>query len=110
MRADARTAGACAASAPTSPCRTAASGDSGMYVLDVLAGTHTTSVPILVQSQERARMLVVVSTMTWTGTEPVDEDHDGVMNTFGTGAFVSWPRVQPGGLPADLFETVAPLL
>jgi hypothetical protein len=55
-------------------------------------------------------MLVVLPTMTWTGTEAVDEDHDGVLNTFATGAPVSWPRVQPDGLPADLLDNVAPLL
>ena len=31
-------------------------------------------------------------------------------NTFTTGAPVSWPRVQPHDLPADLLENVAPLL
>jgi N,N-dimethylformamidase beta subunit-like, C-terminal/FlgD Ig-like domain len=89
---------------------TAPSGDSGVYLLELSAGTAKTNVPILVQSDKRARMLVVVPTITWTGTEAVDEDHDGVFNTFATGAPVSWPRVQPEGLPADFLDTVAPLL
>jgi N,N-dimethylformamidase beta subunit-like, C-terminal/FlgD Ig-like domain len=88
----------------------APTGDSGLYLLELTVGGHTTNVPVLVQSRERARMLVVLPTMTWTGTEAVDEDHDGVLNTFATGAPVSWPRVQPDGLPADLLDNVAPLL
>jgi hypothetical protein len=88
----------------------APSGDSGLYMLDLFVGKQRTTVPIPVQSRERARMLVVVPTMTWTGTEAVDEDHDGVFNTFATGAPVSWPRVQPHGPPADLVATVGPLL
>jgi hypothetical protein len=48
--------------------------------------------------------------MTWLGSEPVDEGHDGVLNTFATGAPISWPRVQPGELPADLLHNVAPVL
>jgi FlgD Ig-like domain len=88
----------------------APAGDSGMYLLELSVGAYKTNVPVLVQSRERARMLVVVPTITWTGTEAVDEDHDGVFNTFATGAPVSWPRVQPDGLPADFLDTVAPLL
>jgi hypothetical protein len=89
---------------------TAPQGDSGLYLLKVTAGGYSTTVPVLVQSRERARMLVVVPTMTWTGTEAVDEDHDGVLNTFATGAPVSWPRVQPAGLPSNLTSFVAPTL
>jgi hypothetical protein len=85
-------------------------GDSGLYYLDIASGTHSTSVPVLVQSTTRARMLVVVPTMTWLGTQQVDEDADGVLNTFAGGEPVSWPRVQPGAPPADLRDNVAPLL
>jgi len=88
----------------------APSGDSGLHLLDLFVGKQRTTVPILVQSRERARMLVVVPTMTWTGTEAVDEDHDGIFNTFATGAPVSWPRVQPDGLPSDLVHNVGPVL
>ena len=85
-------------------------GDSGLYLLELFAGRHETSVPVAVQSRERARMLVVLPTMTWTGTEPVDEGYDGVLNTLTGGAPVTWPRVQPGALPDDFYETAAPLL
>ncbi len=89
---------------------TAPGGDSGLYVLEVAIGTQKSAVPILVQSRERARLLVVVPSMTWIGTDPVDDDHDGVPNTLETGQSVQWPRVMEHGLPADLFEHVAPLL
>ncbi len=96
---------------PRQPVRlTAPTGNSGLYILNLAAGSHTTRIPILVQSQKRSRMLVVVPEMTWLGSEPVDEDHDGVLNTFTTGEPISWPRVQPGGLPADLLDNVAPVL
>jgi hypothetical protein len=96
---------------PRQPVRlTAPAGDSGLYILNLAAGSHTTRIPLLVQAQKRSRMLVVVPTMTWLGSEPVDEGHDGVLNTFATGAPISWPRVQPSGLPADLLDNVAPVL
>jgi hypothetical protein len=89
---------------------TAPDGNSGLYYLELAAGTNTNTVPILVQSTRRAKMLVVVPMMSWLGTEPVDEDADGVLNTFASGEPVSWPRVQPGGPPPDLKDNVAPLL
>lgn len=89
---------------------TAPSGDSGLYLLELRAGRRRTAVPVLVQSRERARMLVVVPTLTWAGTAAVDQDYDGVPNTLATGRQVTWPRVLPGGLPADLTDRVAPLL
>lgn len=89
---------------------TAPQGDSGLYLLELTAGQSTTTVPLLVQSTTRAKMLVVVPMMTWLGTQQGDEDHDGVVNDFTTGEAVPWPRVQPGGLPADLLDNVAPLL
>ena len=85
-------------------------GDSGLYLLELFAGRYETSVSVAVQSRERARMLVVLPTITWTGTEPVDEGYDGVLNTLTNGAPVTWPRVQPGALPDDFYETAAPLL
>jgi N,N-dimethylformamidase beta subunit-like protein len=96
---------------PRQPVRlTAPAGNSGLYLLNLAAGTHTTRVPVLVQSQKRSRMLIVLPVMTWLGSEPVDEDHDGVLNTFATGAPISWPRVQPAGVPSDLLHNVAPVL
>jgi hypothetical protein len=89
---------------------TAPSGDSGLYLLELSAGKHRTAVPVLVQSRERANMLVVVPPLTWIGSDQLDQDYDGVPDTLATGRAVTWPRVLAGGLPADLTENVAPLL
>jgi flagellar hook assembly protein FlgD len=89
---------------------TAPSGDSGLYVLELRTGGRTTAVPVPVQSDERARMLVVLPAITWTGSDEVDQDADGVPNTLEAGTPVNWPRVLAGGLPADLTDRVAPLL
>jgi flagellar hook assembly protein FlgD len=89
---------------------TAPDGDSGLYLLELRAGEHTAAVPVLVQSHEKRRMLVVVPSITWTGTDEVDQDADGVPNTLEAGTPVTWPRVLTGGLPDDLTGQVAPLL
>jgi hypothetical protein len=89
---------------------TAPQGDSGLYLLELTAGQNTTTAPLMVQSATRAKMLVVLPTMTWLGTEQGDEDDDGVVNDFTTGEAVPWPRVQPDGLPSGLLDDVAPLL
>ncbi len=89
---------------------TAPQGDSGVYLLELTAGQHTTTAPLIVQSTTRAKMLVVLPVMTWLGTQQGDEDNDGVVNDFATGEAVPWPRVQPDGLPPDLLANVAPLL
>jgi hypothetical protein len=89
---------------------TAPSGDSGLYALELTAGRHKTSVPVMVQSRERARMLVVVPALTWAATAQVDEDADGIANTLEAGTPVPWPRVFDDGLPEDLLRRVAPLL
>jgi hypothetical protein len=89
---------------------TAPAGDSGLYALELTAGRHKTSVPVMVQSRERARMLVVVPALTWAASAQVDEDADGIANTLDAGTPVSWPRVFDDGLPEDLLRRVAPLL
>jgi flagellar hook assembly protein FlgD len=89
---------------------TAPEGDSGLYLLELRTAGRTTAIPVPVQSGERARMLVVLPAITWTGTDEVDQDADGVPNTLEAGTPVNWPRVLSGGLPADLTENVAPLL
>ena len=91
---------------------TAPGGDSGLYLLELRtgAGRYRTSIPVAVQSRTRAKILVVLPTITWTGTQPVDEQHDGTLDTLDRGLPVTWPRVQPGGLPTDLYATAAPLL
>ena len=41
--------------------------------------------PFLVQAPERARLRVVVPAITWLGVDKVDDDRDGLPNTFETG-------------------------
>ena len=89
---------------------TAPGGDSGLYVLELAAGRHRTAVPVMVQSRERAVMLVVIPALTWTATVQGDQDADGIADTLDAGVPVSWPRVFDDGLPQDLYERVAPLL
>jgi hypothetical protein len=89
---------------------TAPGGDSGLYVLELSAGRHRTAVPVMVQSRERAVMLVVVPALTWAATAQVDGNGDGIADTLDAGTPVSWPRVFDDGLPDDLLLRVAPLL
>ena len=88
---------------------TAPSGASGLFVLTLRAGRQGTRVPILVQSQRRARLLVVVPSLSWEGRAKVDDDGDGQPDTLDAGGPVQWPRVLPE-LPADLRSEEAPLL
>ncbi len=85
-------------------------GDSGLYVLEVWAGRHRTAAPVMVQSRDRAVLLVVLPTLTWAATERVDQNGDGVPDTLDGGGPVNWPRVFDHGLPEDLYTTAAPLL
>jgi hypothetical protein len=89
---------------------TAPGGDSGLYALELTAGHHRTAVPVMVQSRERAVMLVVVPTLTWTATTQHDQNADGMADTLDAGSPVNWPRVFDDGLPEDLLKRVAPLL
>ncbi|MGH2949187.1 MAG: N,N-dimethylformamidase beta subunit family domain-containing protein, partial [Solirubrobacteraceae bacterium] len=96
---------------PGDPVRlTPPEGDSGLYLLELRSEEDTTAVPVLVQSRERADILVVVPSLTWVGTTQVDQDTDGVPNTLEAAGPVDWPRVFPDGLPEDLTDRVAPLL
>jgi hypothetical protein len=88
---------------------TAPSGRSGLFVLTLRAGRQATRVPILVQSAQRARLLVVVPALSWEGRAKVDDGGDGQPDTLDAGGPVQWPRVLPE-LPADLRTEEAPLL
>jgi hypothetical protein len=85
-------------------------GDSGVYLLVVRSGTHVIRVPFLVQSRDRAKILVVVPAITWLGVDAVDDPpFDGLPNTLTDGGVVQWPRVFRG-LPEGFADDVAPLL
>ena len=81
----------------------APTGPSGVYLLELRSGRWHTTVPFLVQAEKRSSVLVVVPTITWLGTDKVDDrPFDGIPNTLSGGGTVRWPRVFVGedGLPA----------
>jgi hypothetical protein len=105
------------AAGPAKPLRIPAPrGTSGLCFLELQAGKSSTSVPFLVQAKERTDLLVVVPTITWLGTDPVDDPPllDGIPDTLDRagGDRVRWPRVfaAEDGLPPGLKRDVAPLL
>ncbi len=87
-------------------------GISGVYLLELRSGRFTTRVPFFVQSQKRARLLVVAPVITWLGLDQVDDDGDGVPNALSNGGPVKWPRLIDGdrGLPPGFTTSIAPLL
>jgi hypothetical protein len=85
-------------------------GDSGAYLLSLRAGRFSTTVPFLVQSNERAKILVVVPAIAWLGTDRVDDPpFDGLPDTLTDGGVVHWPRILTG-LPQGFADGEAPLL
>ena len=88
-------------------------GFSGAYLLELRAGRWSTTVPFLVQAKERAKVLVVMPTLSWIGSDKIDDNpFDGLPNTLATGDKVRWPRMYSGekGLPAGFADNIAPLL
>jgi hypothetical protein len=87
-------------------------GPSGVYLLELRSGRWHTTVPFLVQAVKRSTILVVVPTITWLGTDKVDDSpFDGIPNTLAFGSSLRWPRMFVGdeGLPAG-WNDVAQLL
>jgi hypothetical protein len=85
-------------------------GDSGVYVLTLHAGRHTTSVPFTVQGERPAPILVVLPAVTWFGADLIDDDRDGIPNTLENGSAAVYPRLLAGGLPYGFRDRVAALL
>ena len=83
---------------------------SGLYLLTVRTRTHGTTVPFAVQGLQHAPVLVVLPALLWQGTNPVDDDGDGLIDTLSRGVPVRRDRVLARGLPDDLVRQVAPLL
>ncbi|HEV2786760.1 MAG TPA: N,N-dimethylformamidase beta subunit family domain-containing protein [Solirubrobacteraceae bacterium] len=63
-------------------------GKSGLYLFEVRTRTRRTATPLVVQSQQKRDVLVVLPATTWQGLNPVDDDGDGRPDTL------------PAGLPA----------
>jgi FlgD Ig-like domain len=85
--------------------------ESGVYLMRVNTATHSTTVPIPVQSREKHRVLVVLPVMTWQGRNSLDDDGDGLPNLLDRGVGVKLDRVYAGdGLPAGFATREAPLL
>ncbi|HWK27791.1 MAG TPA: N,N-dimethylformamidase beta subunit family domain-containing protein [Solirubrobacter sp.] len=88
-------------------------GPSGVYLLELRSGRWHTTVPFMVQAEQRAKVLVVMPAITWLGLDKVDDSpFDGIPNTLTDGETVRWPRpfVGTDGLPAGFADDVAPLL
>ena len=85
--------------------------ESGVYLMRVSTATHTTTVPIPIQSRDQHRVLVVLPVMTWQGRNSVDDDGDGLPNLLDRGVGVKLGRVYAAdGLPAGFATRDAPLL
>ncbi|MGI8557153.1 MAG: hypothetical protein ACR2ND_02400 [Solirubrobacteraceae bacterium] len=90
---------------------TAPNGISGVYLLSVQSGAHTTQVPLAVQGPGLQHVLLVLPAIGWLGADPVDDDGDGLPNTLDAGVPVRTQRVFAGdGLPSGFSDRVAPLL
>jgi hypothetical protein len=87
-------------------------GASGVYLLSVRTAVAQQRVPIMVQTPEPLRrVLVVLPWATWQGRNPVDDDGDGRANLLDDGLSARITRVQAGdGLPAGFAEREAPVL
>jgi FlgD Ig-like domain len=88
-------------------------GPSGVYLLHLSSGRWSTTVPYLVQSQVRSRVLVVVPAISWLGSDRVDDPpFDGVPNSLDDGGPVRWPRVfmGSGGRPPGFAQVAPPLV
>jgi len=85
-------------------------GDSGVYLLNVRAGTDSTTVPFAVQGDRPAPILVVLPAITWFGGDTLDDDRDGFPNTLENGSSADYPRLLADGLPGGFSAQAAPLL
>lgn len=84
---------------------------SGLYIFEARTRSHSVSAPVIVQSQRKSKVLVVLPVTTWQGLNPVDDDGDGLPDTLDAGVGVRITRPYFGsGLPAQLPRNEALLL
>jgi hypothetical protein len=84
-------------------------GVSGVYLLGVASGAHSAAVPFAVQDTIHQHVLLVLPTITWLGTDPVDEDGDGEPNTLTAGLPVRRERIFAAA-PPGFADEVAPVV
>jgi hypothetical protein len=94
-------------------------GKSGVYLFEVRTRSHRTTVAFPVQARKAVAgtaaqphgVLVVLPSITWQGTNPLDEDGDGAPNTLDLGVPVRPFRIMAGsGLPAGFADREAHVL
>jgi N,N-dimethylformamidase beta subunit-like, C-terminal/FlgD Ig-like domain len=82
----------------------------GVHMLTVAAGGRPVRVPVVVR-RGSTRVLVVVPTIEWQGTNPIDDDADGFSDTLYRTRAIPLGRPFAGGTPpARLGSQVGPLL
>jgi len=59
-------------------------GFSSLYLLKVIVGENTVTVPIPVQARRKQKVLMVLPGATWQGSNEVDDDGDGSVDTLST--------------------------
>ena len=91
---------------------------SGVYLFTAGSSRGSTTVPFAVQGQKSVGgsadnpkgVLVVLPTISWAGTNPLDDDGDGAPNLFTRGNRARLARVSARGLPGRFTSQEAPLL
>jgi hypothetical protein len=84
---------------------------SGVYLLELKAGTHRATVPIPVNGPGRQKVLIVLPLVTWQGRNQADDDGDGLPNTLESGGPVRISRPFAGsGEPPQFAHHESPLL
>ncbi len=89
-------------------------GESGLYVLTVRTKDRRQTVPIVVRAGVERKVLVVLPSLTWgPGTNPADDDGDGVIDTLTRGVGAKIERISIGdgtGMPIGVGTHEAKLL
>jgi hypothetical protein len=83
-----------------------------LYELGLRWGDHRTTVPIVADAAAgsaaaRAKVLVVLPTLTWQGLNAVDDDYDGIPNTLSRGLPIRLQRPLVHGLPQGFADEAA---
>jgi hypothetical protein len=101
--------GASASASPTLRFRVPAP-RAGLYELALRAGAQRSLAPLIASAEGRraaARVLVVLPALGWQGTNPVDDDGDGLPNTLLAGDRILLKRPLADGLPPGFADEAA---